>query len=71
MAALLLPLREVQVPIRGKGKKTEPLSSYVLMSGIKWRSKDAQAVQYCHQQAATLLSSFAKLQVFEPPISQI
>ncbi len=45
MAALLLPLREVEVPMKGKGKKTEPLSNHVVMAGIKWRTKDAQAVQ--------------------------
>ena len=68
MAALLLPLRAVEVPMKGKGKKTEPLTSHILMNSIKWRSKDAQAVQACHQQADGLLSASVQLQVCIPSL---
>ena len=61
MAAMLLPLRAAKAPL--KGSKTQPLTSHLLLHGIKWRTSDADCVEVAHREAGTLLDAFHQLQV--------
>ena len=61
MAALLLPLRAATAPL--KGAKTQPLTSHLLLHGIKWRTSDADCIDVVHREAGTLLEAFHQLQV--------
>ena len=62
MAALLLPLRNKTVPL--KGKRSQPLTSYLILQSIKWRTVDAECIQHTHTEASSLLSAFEQLQVY-------
>ena len=61
MAALLLPLRAATAPL--KGAKTQPLTSHLLLHGIKWRTSDADCIDVVHREAGVLLEAFHQLQV--------
>ena len=61
MAALLLPLREVTIPL-SKGKTT-PLASWIIKDGIKWTNREADGVAALHAEASKLLSVSQQLQV--------
>jgi hypothetical protein len=47
MAAMMLPLRLRTVPVK-KGR-TEPLTKYVMMSSLKWCTKDSDGVTILHE----------------------
>ena len=61
MAALLLRLKNINVPL--KGNRTQPLTSYLILQSIKWRTVDAECIQQTHTEGANLLSAFEQLQV--------
>ena len=61
MAALLLPLQRKTAP--AKASKTQPLTSYLILQSIKWRTVDAECIQQTHTEGAALLSAYRQLQV--------
>lgn len=60
MAALLLPLKDT---VALKGKKTQPLTSYLILQSIKWRNVDAECIQQIHTEGTNLLAAYEQLQV--------
>lgn len=59
MAALLLPLRDIQCPI-GKGKSV-PLPSAIVLTSLKWSKKDMTIVESVHQELPELRSLHASV----------
>lgn len=62
LAALLLPLRSVSMPL-GKGSKASPLASWIIRESIKWTNRDADGVAALHAGIQTLLEVDRQLQV--------
>lgn len=60
MAALLLPLKDVNVAL--KGTRLQPLTSHLILQSIKWRNVDADCIQQTHTEGANLLTAYRSLQ---------
>lgn len=60
LAAVLLPLADVQVPA-AKGKRISA-ASHVVREALKWKAKDAEAVDVIHSTAPELIAVYKQLQ---------
>jgi len=63
LAALLLPLRDVEVPkAKGKGgKHSASLPAFILRESLKRRAKDGEALALMHKEAGELLALWPQL----------
>jgi hypothetical protein len=60
-AAILLPLRLIQVPVRARSNgRYMSLAKDIIAHSLKWRSKDADAVALLHTEMAQLCYIHAK-----------